>query len=68
MASQIERERVFGNFKPSKGHRVRERRTKKSAADRREGMSENHLAFVRRGDALDRSSRRPALSTSSRGG
>lgn len=47
MASQIERERVFGNFKPSKGHRVRERRTKKSAADRREGMSKEHLACIR---------------------
>jgi len=48
MGSQIHRERVLGNFKPSKGVRVKEKRTKKSAAERREGMSASHCAYVRK--------------------
>lgn len=47
MCSQIYRERVFNNQKPTKCGRLKERRTRKSAADRREGMSKIHLAFVR---------------------
>lgn len=48
MAHQIQRERVYGNFKTSKGLRVREKHSKKSAADRREGMSAKHCVFVRK--------------------
>lgn len=47
MASQIEKERTFGNFKPSRGERAKEKRTKKSAAERREGMSATHLECIR---------------------
>lgn len=45
MASQIAREKVFGNFKPS----IRDRRKPKpSAAEKREGNSERHLELIRR--------------------
>lgn len=47
MASQIEHERVFANFKPSRGVRERAKRTKKSAAERRPGMSASHLDCIR---------------------
>jgi hypothetical protein len=48
MASQIERERVLANFKPTKAVREKAKRTKKSAAQRRPGMSEDHLADIRK--------------------
>lgn len=48
MASEIQRERVFGNFKPSRSVREKSRRTKKSAAERREGMCADHLASIRK--------------------
>lgn len=47
MASQIEREKVFGNFKPGKTARVKAARAKKPAAERRPGMSADHLDCIR---------------------
>lgn len=48
MASEIYREKQLGNFKPSRSERLKAKRGKKSAADRREGMSEAHLAAIRK--------------------
>ena len=48
MASQIPRERVFGNFKPTRTHRAAEKRAKpaKKRAGR-EGNDLGHLAAIR---------------------
>lgn len=48
MSSQIERPHVLANFKPSRGEREKAKRVKKSAAERRPGMSADHLACVRK--------------------
>lgn len=48
MASQIDRPRVLANFKPTRGQREKAKRTKQSAAERRPGMSEDHLACIRK--------------------
>lgn len=48
MASQIDRPREFGNFKPTKVAQDKAKRTKKSAAERRPGMSQDHLADIRK--------------------
>lgn len=48
MASQIRRETVLANFRPSVTERERERRTRKSAAEKREGNCEAHLAAIRK--------------------
>jgi len=47
MASQIRRETVLANFRPSVTEREREKRTRKSAAEKREGNSEDHAALLR---------------------
>lgn len=47
MASEIHRERVYGNFKPERGARLKAKQSKKSAAERREGMSAAHLDDIR---------------------
>lgn len=47
MASEIYREPKLANFKPSKGERVKARRAKKPAAERRDGMDDGHLKFIR---------------------
>lgn len=47
MASQIRRETVLANFRPSVTERERERRTRKSGAEKREGNSERHLDLLR---------------------
>lgn len=48
MASQIERPRVLANFKPSRSVREKARRTKPSAAEKRDGNCEKHLAALRK--------------------
>ena len=48
MASQIDQPRVLGNFKPSKGEQEKAKRVKKPAAERRPGMSPEHLADIRK--------------------
>lgn len=48
MASQIKRERVFGNFKPGAGQKLKAKATKVSASERRDGMSKDHLASIRK--------------------
>jgi hypothetical protein len=48
MATEIPREHVLGNFKPSKSARLKAKRTKKPAAAKRPGMSEDHLVDVRK--------------------
>lgn len=48
MASQIKRERVLGNFKPSAGQKLKAKSAKPSAAERRDGMSKEHLACIRK--------------------
>jgi len=48
MGSQIQKERVFGNFKASKGAQKKEKSAKKPAAARRPGMSADHLACIRK--------------------
>jgi hypothetical protein len=44
MASEIRREHVYANFRPSKAERSKKR---ESSAARRPGMSEEHLALIR---------------------
>ena len=41
---ELRKERVFGNFKPARRERMK---PKKSAAEKRPGMSEKHLALIR---------------------
>lgn len=48
MASQIDRPREYGNFKPSKVAQDKTKRTRKSAAERRPGMSQDHLSDIRK--------------------
>jgi hypothetical protein len=48
MASQIIKPKVYGNFKPSKSERLAAKRAKKPAAARRPGMSDDHLACIRK--------------------
>lgn len=48
MASEIARDRVYGNFKPSRGERAKTKSAKTSAADRRPGMSRDHLTLIRK--------------------
>lgn len=47
MASEIERERILGNFKPSRSARLREKRNRDPRA-KREGNSAKHLAAIRK--------------------
>jgi len=47
MASQIRRESVLANFRPSVTERDREKRTRKSAQERREGNCEKYAALLR---------------------
>jgi len=48
VASQIEKEKVFGNFKPSRMEREKARRLKPSAAERRPAMNKDHLKDIRK--------------------
>ena len=48
MASQIGRPRLLGNFKAPKDVRDKEKAAKPSAAERRDGMSDAHLAAIRK--------------------
>lgn len=47
MASEIRREHVYANFRPSLSDREKAKRTRMSAQERREGNSEAHLALLR---------------------
>jgi hypothetical protein len=47
MASQVPREHVLGNFKPTISERDKAKRTRKPPGARRPGMSEEHLALIR---------------------
>lgn len=48
MASQIDRPRVLANFKPTRSVREKAKRIKPSAAEKRDGMSDAHLAAIRK--------------------
>lgn len=48
MGSEIQRERVFGNFKPSRGEREKAKRSRVSAAERRPGMDKDHVKDIRK--------------------
>lgn len=47
MASEIRRERVLANFRPTVTERAKAKSTRKSAAEKREGNSERHLELLR---------------------
>lgn len=48
MASRIDRPRVLANFKATRSVREKAKRTKPSAAEKRDGMSDAHLAAIRK--------------------
>jgi hypothetical protein len=48
MASEYRRPKVYGNFKPSKSEQFAAKRAKKPASARRPGMSDDHLACIRK--------------------
>lgn len=47
MASEIAREKILGNFKPSRSERLKAKRNRDPRADR-DGNSETHLAAIRK--------------------
>lgn len=48
MASEIRRERAVGIFKPSVEDKMKAKRSKENFRDKRPGMSEDHLALIRK--------------------
>lgn len=48
MASEVPRERAVGIFKPSPEERMKAKRSKVKASDKRPGMSDDHLACIRK--------------------
>lgn len=48
MATEIRRERAIGLFKPSPEAKMKAKRTKENFRDKRPGMSDDHLACIRK--------------------
>lgn len=48
MATEVPREKVIGNFKPSISKKMKEKKEKVRASDERPGMSPEHLSCIRK--------------------